>query len=346
VKKRKLYIDILNIIAIIAVVAMHCNGIVHTTPMSRAWNTSLIVECICYFAVPLFFMISGANLMNYREKYDTKTFFKKRMLKVFIPLVAWSIIMLLWKTFIINKIPIETINTPLKFIDAILTNKGESTYYFMYEIIGVYMLMPLLSQLTKPEFRKTLWLIVVLFFVFNGLIPNLLTLVNVHWHNGISIRIGGYVIYAILGYLLSTSNVSTKNKKILIGLSIIGLIYRYSTTFILSKAAGKVITITWGYSSWHSILLTMSVFLLIKDCHWNKKIEKNLKLSNIIKNIANCSFGVYLIHLIIKYYFITLFTLNTASWQFRTFGVLVVYFISLLIVFLLKKVPIIKYIVP
>ena len=73
--KRVVYFDILNIIAMIAVVSMHCNVIVHNNPNIRAWNTSLIVECICYWAVPVFCMLSGATLLNYRKKYDTKTFF-------------------------------------------------------------------------------------------------------------------------------------------------------------------------------------------------------------------------------------------------------------------------------
>jgi len=48
------YFDILNILAILAVVAMHCNGIVHGDPRVRAWDTSLIVDCIFYWAVPVF----------------------------------------------------------------------------------------------------------------------------------------------------------------------------------------------------------------------------------------------------------------------------------------------------
>lgn len=78
---RIVYLDLLNVLAIVAVIAMHCNGLVHGNPMTRAWNTSLVVECICYFAVPIFFMISGANLMKYRERYSTKVFFKKELLK-------------------------------------------------------------------------------------------------------------------------------------------------------------------------------------------------------------------------------------------------------------------------
>lgn len=47
-KKRIIYIDVLNIIACICVVAMHCNGIVHTFSYDRAWKTSLIVETVAY----------------------------------------------------------------------------------------------------------------------------------------------------------------------------------------------------------------------------------------------------------------------------------------------------------
>lgn len=80
-QKRVIYFDVLNILAIIAVVAMHMNGIVHLNPNIRAWNTSLVVDCIMYWAVSVFMMLSGATLMNYREKYDTKTFFKKSLQK-------------------------------------------------------------------------------------------------------------------------------------------------------------------------------------------------------------------------------------------------------------------------
>lgn len=91
-KDRIVYFDILNILSIIAVIALHCNGIVHnfSTKYSTAWATSLIVECVCYWAVPIFLMLSGANLIKYREKYDTKTFFKKRFSKVLVPFLFWA----------------------------------------------------------------------------------------------------------------------------------------------------------------------------------------------------------------------------------------------------------------
>ena len=166
---RVIYFDILNIIAIIAVIAMHCNSIVHGKPNSTAWTTSLIIECMCYFAVPLFCMLSGATLMNYREKYDTKTFFKRRLLKVAIPFIFWAIIMFVWKIHI-GWLNIQSINTPIKFINAFFANKEEATYYFMFIILGLYLTMPLLSLLAKKEYTKQLWFVVLLYFIFNACI--------------------------------------------------------------------------------------------------------------------------------------------------------------------------------
>ena len=76
-KQRKIYIDMLNIVACFCVICMHCNGIVHNYTDSIEWKQSMVVETIAYWAVPVFFMISGATLMNYDERYDTKTYLKK-----------------------------------------------------------------------------------------------------------------------------------------------------------------------------------------------------------------------------------------------------------------------------
>ena len=69
--KRLVYLDILNILSIFVVVAMHMNGSVHSLPLNKSWAFSLLVDTLCYFAVPIFVMISGAILMNYRQKYIT-----------------------------------------------------------------------------------------------------------------------------------------------------------------------------------------------------------------------------------------------------------------------------------
>ena len=78
---RVIYFDILNIIACLAVVFLHCNGGVHGFSNTRLWKEYLVIEVVCYFAVPIFIMISGATLMQYRKRYTSKQFFLKRIEK-------------------------------------------------------------------------------------------------------------------------------------------------------------------------------------------------------------------------------------------------------------------------
>ena len=123
------------------------------------------------------------------------------------------------------------------------------------------------------------------------------------------------------------------------------MVYRYVTTYWLSYSAHENVILTWkGHSQFCVILLSCAVFLFIKNINL-KKIEKNKKITAIIAKIANCSFGVYLLHLIVKYYEIKIFSINIRSWEWRTFGVITTYLISLLIVLIIKKISILKRIV-
>lgn len=298
-----------------------------------------------YWAVPVFMMLSGATLMNYREKYDTKTFFKKRFIKVLIPFIFWAVFMFVWGIATKQIDPSE--HSGMKdWLNEFFYNKEQSIYYFMFEILGVYLTMPLLSLLTKNEYRKTLWLIVGLFFVFNSFIPNILGMFEINWNEAFGIKFNGYLIYVILGHLLSTEDLSKKQRwSIYIG-AIIGLIYRYTTTFILSKNAGEVVRTSWGYFSWHCILLSCAVFIFVKNLKLDDKLENKPKLTKTLETISSCSFGIYLIHMIVKYYETNLLNWSIYSWSYRIIGIITTYLFSLLIVYILKKIPIIKKLVP
>ncbi len=88
--------DILNIISCFAVVALHVNGVFWRFSYDRYWITSNFIESLFYFAVPVFVMLSGATLINYRERYSTREFFKKRVVKTFVPFIIWSFIAIVY----------------------------------------------------------------------------------------------------------------------------------------------------------------------------------------------------------------------------------------------------------
>ena len=343
-KERILYFDILNILACFCVIWMHCNGCVHVfTRGGNAWATSLVVETIAYWAVPVFMMISGATLMNYRKKYDTKTFFKKRFLKTVVPFVFWSIAILIWK-YTTNKIQIDEISIR-KIINILITDKEESTYWFFWALFSVYISMPILSLLTEEKHRKTLWYIVVMAGVLCS-IPKLLKFVGIEWNENLNFPVAtGYVIYIVLGYLLSTQDIKKKYRILVYLLGIFALFVRYFGTYYLSYKDGVLNRSLWGYTFFTGLFLSVAVFVFFKNIDYSRYIKKE-KIATIIGKISSCSFGIYLIHKVVMYYEVRLSGVNTLSWKWRTIGAILTYFVCLCIIYVLKKIPLIRKVVP
>ena len=73
--EHKDYIDYLSVISAFAVVMLHLNSCFWDFSYERYWITANFIECVMYFVVPVFLMISGATLMDYSKKYSRYSVF-------------------------------------------------------------------------------------------------------------------------------------------------------------------------------------------------------------------------------------------------------------------------------
>ena len=65
---------------------LHQNGIVHWYDIHTApFKQSFIFEVGFFWTVPIFFMLNGATLFDYRSRYSTKEFLLQRAKRVLIP---------------------------------------------------------------------------------------------------------------------------------------------------------------------------------------------------------------------------------------------------------------------
>lgn len=120
-----MYFDLLNVCAAIGVVYLHCNGMVHTFREGGNWVIGLAIECIFYWSVPIFFMLTGATLIGYRRRYDTRTYLIRRVLRVIVPFVAWSLIWYL----LLPSVNDGSINA-VDFLKKFLSGQIISIYWF------------------------------------------------------------------------------------------------------------------------------------------------------------------------------------------------------------------------
>ena len=116
------YIDILAVLSCLAVVFLHSNGIFWSFEKSRWWIYADIIESVFYFAVPVCFMLAGATLLDYRKKYSTEEFFAKRINKILIPFIFWSIVGIAMR--FINGSVDAGIFTPLNILDSVINTKA------------------------------------------------------------------------------------------------------------------------------------------------------------------------------------------------------------------------------
>lgn len=152
--KRKVYIQILGVLSCLAVVALHTNGCFWDFSYDRYWLTANVIENICYFAVPIFFMISGATLMDYRKRYSTAEFFKKRFWKTVIPFLIWSVFGILWTYFNYGIHPSGILDT----IQSIGMTKYVNIYWFFPALFSVYPGYAASVLCTGEDAEKSIWL--------------------------------------------------------------------------------------------------------------------------------------------------------------------------------------------
>src|SRR5258706_10975281 len=140
------WIDLIRALGAFLVVLAH---------VQYSGNGSGLIQIYYYaltrVAVPLFFMASGNLLLSKNEPY--LDFFKKRLLKVFIPFVVWSVIYLVWKGEALYK-PILTI---LKtYALGIIRGPRENHLWFFYELFGLYLFTPILRVFVEKASLKDL----------------------------------------------------------------------------------------------------------------------------------------------------------------------------------------------
>ena len=134
--------------------------------------------------------------------------------------------------------------------------------------------------------------------------------------------------------------------------AVVGLLLHVTGTYRLSVNAGDVIETYKGYNNVPCVLYSLGIFVFFRN--YGNKIMNGL-VGNIIKKNSGYTFGIYLIHIYAVSYLPFLISMilgnsevNTVSTSllYRITAPFVIIPICVLIIFLLRKIPVIRHIVP
>lgn len=335
------YITILSVLSCLGVLFLHMNGIFWTFSKDATWISANIIESVFYFSAPMFLMISGATLLDYRDRYDTKTFFKKRVSKVLIPYILWTFIALFtytlmgrfsWHDFFSNFV-----------FEGLLYTKVESTYYFFLILLAIYLAIPFVTMIPNEKRQKAFKYIIIVILIVEYISPFILRHLFHRPYNGdwsIPV-ISRFMIYPVIGYYIHKYEI--KNKAAIYLMGILGFLLIFGGTWIFSYEAESVDRRFKEYLNLPCLCYTSAIFLLFKNLDKTKFIEK---LHIVFKLFAPFTFGIYLMHKIVISILEKYSKLDfSLIWVRLTFPVLVFFALSG-ILFLIKKVPYLKKIVP
>lgn len=286
-QSKKIYLEAARVLAIFCVMFNHSGprGSVLFTYTSNPITiyTSLIAAIYCQIGVPLFLMISGALLLGKQE--SIKKVFKKRILRIAIVLLIFSMIRYLYECFIVNSYSFSLI----QFIKLFIQDSIFIPYWYLYTYIGILLLLPLLQNLINKTHKKDGIYFIVLCLIFSSIIP----IINFYCHLSLAINLHVelVVFYFISGYILEILYDEKHRKEWFIGsllMIILPLIYMFTLTVINGEYRGD---------GGHSCILelfyptTMGTFIFLKSINWNN----HPILSKAFIKCGELVFGVYLI---------------------------------------------------
>ena len=152
--------------------------------------------------------------------------------------------------------------------------------WYIYMLIGLYILTPILRAFTKNATQKTFLFILAILFILTSIIPTINFLFNIKIVTfGLDELL--WVLYYLLGYYLTKYNIV--HKKIFYVSSIISILIIGLLHFIYYQHLN-------GYEWPFNIILSSAIFYLFSS--GAIKVRKN----KVIQFISKYSFGIYVIH--------------------------------------------------
>ena len=339
----KKYLTVLSVISSLAVVFLHVNSRIWGYDKTMEWVGANVIECLFYFAVPVFFMISGATLINYRERYSTAVFAKKRVLKTLIPYIAWTVFYCAMR-LLLGMESLENAGV-LWFINGMLNNRFCDIFWFFTELFACYLCIPVLSLIPKESRLKCFKGIAAIGILTVSVLPTVCYLVGVQYNASLKLPLvgSGYLLYVIIGYILSEGQTWRLQRAVIYLLGACGLATHFLGTVMLSFKNGYIDFTFKGYMNFPCLLYSVAVFVFFKSV--TERLPRVVYA--VCSKCAGATFGVYILHYaFLEFYIRPTEAVNHDHILFRTVGTVLLFILCILLTKLIQRIPLIKHLIP
>lgn len=348
--QRQYHLDYLRVFASVAIILLHvtAQNMRYVELAGTEWNIYNICNSASRWGVPVFVMISGSLFLP--REIPTKTLYKKYISRMAIAYVVWSAFYA-----IVDPVGHLIFTEGYQIIPAEIIGSFISSaihLWFLPMIIGLYMCIPLVKQLTQNNKLIKYFLLLSIIFCFiktqvelitNNLLSDDIQIifqnVNTVFRNFNINLVVGFITYFILGFYLNKTEISKKHRTIIYILGVTGLIVTILLNLLASKNAGKSLEAFYSASSVNVLLMSVAVFVWFK---YNAKGSK--KINKIVINLSKYSFGAFLVHIFILQCLKAIGIQSTSFHPVLSVPAITIFtsVISYLISLVLNKIPVIK----
>jgi surface polysaccharide O-acyltransferase-like enzyme len=165
--RRPVHVDLIRTIAIVGVILLHASGSWIITPQqlnqinqleSISWAFVDVCQSVARLGVPLFLMLTGMLLLQPSKIESLSVFFKKRLYRIGLPFLFWGAIYFVWD--------FSVKNTPFSLRDIAqgILNGPYTQFWYLYLLVGLYLLIPILRLFIAHARRNMIKYSVILWF--------------------------------------------------------------------------------------------------------------------------------------------------------------------------------------
>lgn len=296
---RVCWADLLRILAILAVMGQHLtlNAFWQNSPPDTFfWQTLNTLGALTKWCVPVFVMLSGMFFLDPAKTVSAKKLWGKNILRLVTAFLFWSAAYILF-----------TYRDALTHLNGGWIEKmlkewviGHYHMWFVYAILGLYILIPILRKLAASLTRRELEYFLLLWLIFSAVLPFLGYLSGTGLLRTVVNKLDvtfpvGFVGYFMLGYYLNTYPLSKRIRFVLYAAGIVlglgGMLF-FSNLF--SFYPNDLLDVIHRNLSPMVVLMSIAVFVFFR--YEISRLHFPEWLRRCLPELSGCCFGAFLVH--------------------------------------------------
>ena len=353
-KKRKAYLEVMRVLAVILVVYNHLPAYTLYMYSSGAKQiVTMLLAVITRINVPIFLMISGALLLDREE--DFVQVCRRRITRIVVALVLAQSLLFLCRMAMAFFTHNPFNEGFLDLIRGILSGELEEagSYWYLYAYMGMLAMLPFLQRIANKMQKQDMCMLLLIHCFFCSFIPIVNALLGVCGKEPLMISTDLSIPYAVekamfyplIGYYIDHKvDIKKCSGKVWLKMAVgafVGVLLSFLCTYYQGRTMGEY---TQSYIALFDYVLAIMVFALVKHLILVRctKLSEG-KFADVATAIGRLTFGIYLLDPCIKVFLYRWFE-TSAETVLPTFIVSIIwcgisFLLGGIITFVLRKLP-------